>query len=140
MVERATTSTRALVDADDDVVGWVREAALAAHGKAAEDVVVLRVGEVLGITGYFVICSGRNTRQVKTIATEIEEKVAGAGGPKPRQVEGLDALHWVLMDYGDFVVHVFLDETRQYYELERLWADVPRVDWASSDQKPRRGH
>ncbi|MBI2703673.1 MAG: ribosome silencing factor [Actinobacteria bacterium] len=113
------------------MVGWVREAARAALGKSGEDVVVLRVGEVLGITGYFVICSGRNTRQVKTIATEIEGKVA-AVGPKPRQVEGLDALHWVLMDYGDFVVHVFLDETRQYYELERLWADVARVDWELS--------
>src|SRR5262245_44648424 len=115
---------------DPELLAWVREAARAARGKTDDDIVVLRVGEVLGITGYFVICSGRNSRQVKSVAEEIEEKVVAAGGPKPRQVEGLDALHWVLMDYGDFVVHVFLDETRQYYELERLWSDVPRLAWA----------
>ena len=56
-----------------------------------------------------------------------------AGGPKPRRVEGLDGLEWVLLDYGDFVVHVFHHETRKYYELERLWSDVPRVDWRTDD-------
>jgi ribosome-associated protein len=55
--------------------------------------------------------------------------VTEAGGPKPLRIEGLDDLHWVLMDYGSFVVHVFLDETRAYYELERLWSDVPRTAW-----------
>ena len=57
--------------------------------------------------------------------------MAADGGPRPLRVEGLDSLRWVLLDYGDFVVHVLLDEARAYYELERLWSDVPRIDWAA---------
>lgn len=70
-----------------------------------------------------------NSRQVRTIADEVEKRLTAAGGPKPIRVEGLDDLSWVLMDYGDFVVHVFDEDARRYYELERLWADVPSVDW-----------
>ncbi|MCX7620462.1 MAG: ribosome silencing factor, partial [Acidimicrobiales bacterium] len=80
-------------------------------------------------TVWFVITSGSNPRQVKTLCEEVEEKVAEAGGPKPLRIEGLDSLQWVLMDYGDFVVHVFDDQTRAYYELERLYRDVPVLDW-----------
>ncbi len=112
---------------DDD--RWPISAARAADDKQGTDTVVLAVGEVLAITDHFVITSGANTRQVRTIADEVEEQVAAAGGPKPLRVEGRDDMHWVLLDYGSFVVHVFLDETRKYYELERLWADVPRVAW-----------
>ena len=65
-------------------------------------------------------------------AARAEAQVAAAGGPRPVRVEGKDDLTWVLMDYGDFVVHVFLEETRRYYDLERLWADVDRVDWRES--------
>jgi len=108
---------------------WAIVAARAAATKTDEETVVLDVGAVLSIVEYFVITAGRNGRQVRTIAEEVEEQVAAAGGPKPRRVEGLDALSWVLLDYGDFVVHVFLDETRRFYELERLWADVPRIAW-----------
>jgi ribosome-associated protein len=104
-------------------------AAKAASDKKGEDTVVLEVGAVLAITDAFVITSGANTRQVKTIAEEVERKVDEAGGPKPLRIEGLDDARWVLMDYGDFVVHVFLDEVRRYYELERLWSDAPRLDW-----------
>ena len=106
---------------------WVKVAARAASSKKADDPVVLDVGAVLAITDYFVIVSGSNTRQVRTIADAVEEEVKRDGGPSPIRVEGLDDLKWVLLDYGDFVVHVFLDETRKYYELERLWSDVPRV-------------
>jgi ribosome-associated protein len=112
-----------------DIDTWAREAARAAASKKATDTIVLEVGEVLAITDYFVITSGANTRQVRTIAEEVERKVVEAGGPKPLRVEGLSDLHWVLLDYGDFVVHVFLDETRAYYELERLWSDVPVLQW-----------
>lgn len=104
-------------------------AARAADAKLGARTLVLDVSDVLSITGWFVITSGANSRQVKTIAEEIEDQVAGAGGPRPLRVEGLDGLRWVLLDYGDFVVHVFLDEERDYYELERLWSDVPRVAW-----------
>lgn len=110
-------------------------AARAAAAKTDEDTVVLDVGNVLAIVGYFVITGGRNGRQVKALAMEVEEKVAQAGGPRPRRVEGLDGLEWVLLDYGDFVVHVFHHETRKYYELERLWSDVPRIDWRT-DESP----
>src|SRR5690349_782290 len=108
---------------------WAIVAARAAATKTDEETVVLDVGEVLSIVEFFVITAGRNGRQVRTIAEEVEAKVAEAGGPRTRRVEGLDALSWVLLDYGDFVVHVFLDETRAFYELERLWADVPRAEW-----------
>ncbi len=109
---------------------WAVVAARAADAKQASDVMVLEVGEVLAITECFVIASAGNTRQVRTIADEIEEQVAAAGGPKPLRVEGRSDLQWLLMDYGDFIVHVFLQETRDYYELERLWGDVPQVAWA----------
>jgi ribosome-associated protein len=112
-----------------DVERWAAAAAGAAAAKTDDEVVVLRVGAVLGLTELFVICNGRNSRQVKAVADEVEARVDAVGGPKPTQVEGLDGLRWVLMDYGGFVVHVFLDEVRQFYELERLWSDVPRVDW-----------
>jgi ribosome-associated protein len=75
-----------------------------------------------------VITSGSNVRQVRTIAEEVELRVKAQGGGSPRYAEGLDDARWVLLDYGQFVVHVFLDEARHYYNLERLWADAPRVE------------
>lgn len=111
---------------------WAILAAHAASSKKGTDPVVLAVGDVLSITDFFVIVSGTNPRQVRTIADEVEEQIRDAGGPSPLRVEGLDDLHWVLVDYGEFVVHVFLQETREYYELERLWSDVPTVEWEES--------
>jgi ribosome-associated protein len=110
----------------DTVRGWVEQAALAAVDKSGRDPVVLDVGDVLSITGWFLIVDGSGERQVKTIVDEIEQRVVDVGGPRPLRVEGLDTRQWVLMDYGDFLVHVFTTETRRYYELERLWSDVPR--------------
>jgi ribosome-associated protein len=81
------------------------------------------------ITDSFVITSAPNDRLVRTIAEEVERRVKEAGGPAPLRVEGLREAEWVLLDYGDFVVHVFLEETRRFYDLERLWADAPRVEW-----------
>jgi ribosome-associated protein len=94
--------------------------------------VVLEVADVLVVADEFVIASAPNDRQVKAIVEEVERQVAEAGLAKPLRVEGLDDRHWVLLDYGDVVVHVFLDDTRRYYELERLWGDVPRVEWAEA--------
>jgi ribosome-associated protein len=91
--------------------------------------VVLEVGDIISITDVFVITSGTNVRQVRTIAEEVERKLKEEGARSPVQVEGLGDSSWVLLDYGDFVVHVFLTETRDYYNLERLWADAPRVPW-----------
>jgi ribosome-associated protein len=121
----------------DDVRRWVVEAALAADDKQGRDIVVLDVADVLAITGWFVVIDGANERQVKTIVDEVERRVAERGGPRPLRVEGLDARQWVLMDYGDFIVHVFTTETRAYYELERLWSDVPRLDWAAEAETER---
>ena len=104
-------------------------AARAADDKKGVETVILEVGAILAITDAFVITSAGNARQVRTIVEEVELQVDRAGGPKPRRIEGLDDARWVLMDYGDFVVHVFLDETRRYYDLERLWSDAPRVAW-----------
>ena len=113
----------------DQVRQWARTAARAAWAKGGEETVVIEVGEVLAITDAFVITSGRNTRQVKTIAEEVEARLKADGGIAPLRVEGLGDASWILLDYGDLVVHVFLDETRRYYDLERLWSDAPRVAW-----------
>src|SRR5580698_2299883 len=113
------------------------EAARAADEKLGEATVVLAMGGFLGVTDAFVITHGRNTRQVRTLVDEIERRVKEVSGRSPRAVEGLRDLHWVLMDYGDFLVHVFHEETRPYYDLEHLWGDAPRVDW--SDGAPRPG-
>ena len=78
------------------------------------------------------ITHGTNPRQVRTLAEEVEHRITEAGGPKPLRIEGLADLTWVLLDYGDFVVHVFAEEARRFYELERLWADVPRIEWRST--------
>ncbi len=108
---------------------WVVAAARAADDKLANDTLVLAVGDLLGITDHFIITSATNARQVRAVAESIEEVLTVAGGPKPRRVEGLSELEWVLLDYGSFVVHVFHDETRRYFDLERLWADCERVQW-----------
>ena len=101
-----------------------------AEAKGARDVVILEVGDVLIVADEFVIASAPNDRLVKASGDDVERLVDEAGFARPLRVEGLDDRHWVLMDYGDVVVHVFLDETRDYYELERLWSDVPRLAWA----------
>ncbi|MDP1807860.1 MAG: ribosome silencing factor [Acidimicrobiales bacterium] len=119
----------------EQVRDWARTAAQAASAKGGEETVIIEVGAVLAITDAFVITSGRNTRQVKTIAEEVETRLKADGGINPLRVEGLGDSQWILLDYGDIVVHVFLDETREYYDLERLWSDAPRVAW--EDQTTR---
>jgi len=94
--------------------------------------VILSVGEVLTIVDAFVITSASNTRAVATIAEEVERRIKDEGGGGPLRVEGLDDKRWVLLDYGDVVVHVFLQEVREFYELERLWSDVPQERFEAS--------
>lgn len=103
-------------------------AARAAADKQARDVVVLDMRDLLVITDYFVIASGNSDRQVKTLAEEIE-KAAKARWLKPVRREGQQEARWVLLDFVDFVAHVFLQEEREFYDLERLWGDAPRLDW-----------
>ncbi len=104
-------------------------AATAAVAKGGERTVVMEVGELLGITDAFVITSGRNSRHVRTLVEHIERTLKVSRGILPLQVEGDDDYRWVLLDYGDFLVHVFLEETREYYDLERLWGDAPSIVW-----------
>lgn len=111
-------------------------AARAASAKTLEETVVLDVGELIALTDHFVITGGRNDRQVRAVVDEVQRQVKAAGGRLLRS-EGLDAGHWVLLDYGDFVVHVLDAEARDYYGLERLWADSPRVAWEDASDAPR---
>jgi len=109
-----------------------RRAGIAAHAadeKKGEDIVVLDVGDILSIAESFVLVSAPNTRLVRTIVDEIELALKVSDDEGPRSVEGLDDASWVLMDYGDVIVHVFLAEVRAFYDLDRLWADAPTVDW-----------
>jgi len=104
-------------------------AARAADDAQARDVVVLDVGDVLAITECFVVASAGNVRLVRTVMDRVEAAVRAGTGRSPRSVEGLGESQWVLADYGDVVVHVFLDATREYYDIERLYLDVPVVEW-----------
>jgi len=108
-------------------------AARSAWTKGGEDTVILSVGQVLAITDAFVITGASNPRQVRTIVEEVEEQVKRAGGPSPLRIEGLDDARWVLMDFGDFVVHVMLTEARDFYQLEHLWADAEPWSWQEGD-------
>ena len=103
------------------------EAARAASAKQAERIVILDVSAQLSITDYFLICSGRTERQVRTIAEEIERHLTREKGVKLARREGEREGRWAALDYVDFVVHVFHVEARDYYELERLWSDAGRV-------------
>ena len=104
----------------------------AAQGAAdlqATDLVALDVGDVLGITDWFLVASSSNTRQVRRVAEEVEVAVKGAGGDGPLRIEGMEDARWILLDFGMFVVHVFHDETRSFYDIERLWSDVPKISF-----------
>lgn len=104
-------------------------AARAADDKKAEDTLVLEVGPLLAITDYFVITSASNRRLVRSLVDAIDDTLRESYGRSPIRIEGISEQQWVLMDYGDIVVHIFSDEMRSYYEIERLYRDVPRVAW-----------
>jgi len=99
----------------------------AARDRKAEDIVVLDLRGLSDVTDTFVICHGTSDRQVGAIAESIEGRLRKECRRKPAHIEGLRHAEWVLMDYIDFVVHVFLEEKRSFYRLERLWGDAPTV-------------
>lgn len=109
-----------------DIPSRVRSVVAAAQARKALDLRVLDLESVSDFTDYFIIASGSNVRQVQAIAEAIEERLR-AIKVRPLHTEGGSQGKWLLLDYGDFVVHVFDDETRQFYRLERLWADAPDV-------------
>ena len=105
----------------------VVEALRAAGDKKAAALVVLDLREVASFTDYFLIASGANARQVQAIADEVVERLK-RGGSRALRVEGYRTAEWVLLDYGDFIVHVFEEKARRFYDLERLWRDAARVE------------
>lgn len=115
---------------DEEARDLAVAAARAADGHHGVDTLVLHVGDVLALTEYFVITSASNKRLVNAIADQVEETLKIDPGRAPVRTEGVRENQWVLIDYGDVVVHVFLNETRDFYEIERLYTDVPKVDWA----------
>ncbi len=119
--KRTAASTRSSLPAD------VVQAVRAASAKQATDIVVLDLRKAAGFTDFFVICTGHNPRQIRAITDTIEESVAREHG-KPAHVEGYERSEWVLLDYFDFVVHVFNEELRAFYALERLWGSAAAVD------------
>ena len=102
-------------------------AAEAASERKASDIVALDIRAIASFAEFFLICSGTNTRQVQAIADEVLERLR-ADGSRPLNTEGYESGTWILLDYGDFIVHVFTEESRQFYQLERLWRDAERVE------------
>ena len=105
----------------------------AAESKKAYDVRVLDLREITSFTDFFVICSGANARQIQAISEAVGEELAKRG-EHPVSVEGFQNAEWVLADYGDYIVHVFSDSAREYYDLERLWRHAKNVEMPAADR------
>lgn len=102
-------------------------AARAATDKKATDLVVLDLRKVASFTEYFLICTGASTRQVQAVSNAVEEALLESA-KRPLHIEGYSSAEWILLDYGDFIVHVFSQASRRFYDLERLWRDAPSVE------------
>ena len=100
-----------------------REAVKAADAKQAKEIRVLDLRDVSSFADFFVICSGANSRQIQAIADEIQQRLKKKG-ELPNSIEGYTNAEWVLLDYGDYLIHVFSEKARAYYDLERLWRDA----------------
>jgi ribosome-associated protein len=102
-------------------------AARAAGEKKATDLVILDLRQIASFTEYFVLCTGANARQVAAIADSVEEQLRQVG-KRPLHTEGYSSAEWILLDYGDFIVHIFSSASRRFYDLERLWRDAGRIE------------
>lgn len=112
---------------DQNILEQVKLAAQCADEKKALDILVLRLSAITEFTDYFIICSGSSTRQTQAITDEITEQLKKVK-VRPMHTEGYNTGQWILIDYGPFVVHVFTEESRRFYDLERLWRDAERVE------------
>ncbi len=112
----------------EDTLNLVRAAADALAEKKGAEVVLLEVGDLLSITEVFVIVTGTSRPHVQTLTEEVEKRLKELGR-RPLREEGRREGEWVLIDYGDFIVHIFQPEQREFYGLERLWGDAPRIEW-----------
>lgn len=113
-------------------VELARNCARIASFRRAADILVLDLTTLSPVTSYFVIATGTSNRQIRGIAEEIVKEVKGAGSI-PFGVEGRQEARWVLIDLGDVVVHLMTEEARDFYDMEMLWGDAPRIDWESGD-------
>jgi ribosome-associated protein len=95
--------------------------------KKAMDVKILHIGTLTTIGDYFVVATGNSTTQVKSLADEVDKQLS-SNEQEPRRIEGYASASWILMDYQDVIVHLFLNETREFYALERLWSDAPKIE------------
>src|SRR5207244_10881313 len=127
----ARTEKRRKTERLPQQIAW---AVTAAEDKKAGEIVVLDLRKAAGFTDYFVICSGQNARQVRAIADAVTETL-GAHGAKPAHVEGYDRSEWVLLDYFDFIVHIFAPEPRMFYGLDRLWRTAERIQIPGSHHR-----
>jgi ribosome-associated protein len=123
MSKTQTTRAKSKKSLPDELV----QAARAAYDKKATSVVALDLRQAQAFTDFFFICTGQNSRQVKAIADAIEMALAKTG-TKPAHVEGYDRANWILLDYFTLVIHVFAPESRQFYDIERLWGSAERID------------
>ena len=105
----------------------------AAKEHKAFDLVLLEVGELTSLADYFFICSGRSTRQVQSVAENIKVAAKKRGGLTPLGMEGERQGRWVLLDFGEIIVHIFYHELREFYDLEGLWMEAPRIDIGPED-------
>ncbi len=108
-------------------------AARAADGKKATDIIIQDVRELVGVTDFFCIVTAANNRQIDAVIDAIQEAELEQAGVKPLGIEGAQEGFWALLDYGDFVVHVFQPEGRDYYRLEEIWNDAPTIDFESAE-------
>jgi ribosome-associated protein len=114
--------------ATDDAIVLTRLAADAIAEKKGLEPIAMDVAELLQITEVFLVASGTSRRQVQTLADEVKERLRDDAELRPLRVEGLEEGEWVLLDFGPLVVHLFQPDQRSFYDLERLWADAPRID------------
>ena len=127
-LETAPALTPALLDVDAQIFEHVRAAVRAAEDKKAADIVVLRLSALTEFTDYFILCTGGNPRQVQAIADEVTARLKQTYKVRPLNTEGYNKAEWILIDFGAFVFHAFVEDSRRFYDLERLWRDAERVD------------
>lgn len=124
------------VPATDEAVALAVVAADAADDRKATDVTILEVADILGLVDLFLLATAGSDRQVRAVADRIEERLEEEADRRVLRREGVPASGWVLLDYGDLVCHVLSPEQRAFYDLERLWGDVPRRDPVSGELRP----
>lgn len=124
----------------DSIERRVKAAVAAAHDKKAIDLDVLSVGELTSIADYFILCSATSERQAQAIADAVLSRLQDEMKVKPLLVEGTTPGRWILLDFGDFIFHVFTEDCRRFYGLERLWGDAPNVTAEFGEESARPRH